>query len=312
MKKVLALVLCAVLMFALALPAMAVVSIPANKSAITVDGVRDEAYGATSTPIAALKADTDPNAATGRVWMAWDDTHVYYYAEIDDKTPNHAQANEDNLEFMIDWNSGKGDADIATPETPFWQVRAFASGANENGEKVNGLIMDAAGVDWSRAFAEELAPYCNVFSGPLNGDYKNGYVIEMAITAPSGVTLSEGKTIPVEFQICDNILGEGTREGQVFLEVNDNNDTQWHTPNACNGLITLGGAYVAPAPVVEATAAPEAAAPAVVAEAPAAVVAAPAPVAAQTSDSSAMIFVGLGIALAGAVVLTKRVSKSKV
>jgi len=334
MKKILALVLCIALFAVLAVPVSAVVNITANKASVVIDGVLDDAYAGPYDIAAHFQKPDESNnmrSATGKAWIAWDESALYYYLEIYDKTPNQKDdANADNVEMFIDWNNvtatgnggeitGRNEADDGwdyNPGTeegyPFWQVRVPAGPNLDGFQDINGAVwtdLGWGGVDWSAADAAERSTFVTL---PIDGDFKNGYIIEIKIGLPDGVTLSEGKVIPIDFQICDNMNGEGTRDGQAFLEESQYNDMQWAVPSTLMGRLTLGGAYVAAAVVEEA-------APAVVEEAgveeaaPVAVVddtpappPPPAPTAPKVGDSALMLVI-LTTALAGACFVTRRV-----
>ncbi|MCL2772535.1 MAG: CBM9 family sugar-binding protein [Oscillospiraceae bacterium] len=314
MKKILAPVLFIAMIFALTIPAMAaadVVPVTANKSAaIAIDGARDDAY-AGPVDIAAPRLNaTDgfenaPGAATGKLWTAWDDSSVYFYIEVYDTTPNQKDtANNDCVEIFLDWNAGQGGPDEASADTPFWQIRVFAGPDADGVTDLGGYILtDAA--DWSGNSV--FNDVCTHFSGPLNGNYNNGYVVEIKIPHPDVAALTEGKKIPFDAQICDNMLGQGGREGQMFIGhagdgIDDNE--KWHTPSYLSGLMTLGAAYVAPAPTE--------AAPVADAAAPAPDVAAPAPAAhavtsaVQTGDNTLAIAGIMVLAAAGAVIFRRK------
>ncbi|MCL2814408.1 MAG: CBM9 family sugar-binding protein [Oscillospiraceae bacterium] len=278
MKKLLAFAVILTMAFALAVPAGAV-SLTVNNASPAIDGVRDEAY---SGPVAIASffqngdGTNSMSGATGNAWIAWDGSALYYYIEIYDKTPNFTSETEgghnvDNIEIYIDWNNAKG-AGLGAPVVdngdswgtdsvgtedgyPYWQVRVPADGS-----ELSGAIwfdMDWGGVEW----ASEAHEY---FAGPLDGNYSNGYIVEIKVHLPGGVSLSEGKTIGFDFGIGDNIDGSG-RGAQIYVADVPWNDLQWSTPTACSGVMTLGGAYAAPeAPAPDSgandTAAPPAAA----------------------------------------------------
>ena len=248
MKKILTLVLVLTMMFALAVPAMATVNITANKFTPALDGVKDEAY-AGPVDIATPNRDADGEltgvgaaGATGKSWVAWDDSALYFYIEVYDKTPNHDDFNAESVEIFLDWNAGKGEADEAWDDKPFWQVRV----GPVDPEELSGYWRDEGGAHWDQEDFEELTEWKLI---PIDGDYKNGYIIEIKIGAPAVAPLSEGKQIPFDLQVCDNSQGDG-RDGQMFLDhvgegIDDN--SRWNTSMHLQGLLTLGGVYVPPA-----------------------------------------------------------------
>ena len=309
MRKILAIVFCVALISMLSIPAMATVNITANKSTIILDGARDEAYAG---PIAVATPNRDADgeltgvgnaAATGQAWTAWDDKNLYFYIEVDDKTPNHDDFNAESVEIFLDWNSGKGDADEATDATPFWQIRV----SPVDPATLSGYSRTSDGANWSTSDFEDLTKWILL---PKDGDYKNGYIIEIQIGVPAVSSLSEGRQIPFDLQVCDNSQGDG-RDGQMFLDhvgegIDDN--SRWNTAMNLQGLLTLGGAYAAPAPVLAETPAAQTAvdtpAPA---PAPAPVAPTPASTAApQTGDATIIFALIMILAAAGVIVVFKK------
>ena len=307
MKKILALVLITALMGIMAIPVMADAAMTAPKITMTLDGVRDDGYGGPY-DIKAFKAD---EGATGQVWTAWDDSYVYYYIEITDTTPNHEHANDyecDCVEMFFDWYNTKDD-DTSDASHPYWQYRT-ASKADENGRQFTNGINQAAGEDgtgWSVEAHVASQTANNVVKPLKGGDLNGGYIVETRIAYKEfGVNLSEGSVIGVDFQIGDNQTGEG-RTAQIFIGTEYQSEDQWQYPNSVGGSLTLGAAPAAPAapePEPEPAAGGGSEAP----DQP--VVTAPAPTAPKTGDS-ALVFAGLLVAAAGALVITKRAGKSK-
>ena len=247
MKKLLALALCAIMLFALAIPAIAadetgMVILPeAPKADIIIDGVKDDGYG---DPYDLTKVRNDGAGATGKVWSAWNDKGVYYYIEVYDTTPNHDHANSwerDNVEFFIDWNSCQIDESSynnVADENPCWQVR-IASAPNEDGNTNSGTLGD-----------DTLEPGKDFVAAALNGDYKNGYIIEIclpiALTEGNAKALAVGARLLVDFQIGDN-QEDGGRTSQVFLDPeHELTDQQWNNPAAFRGVLPLAAAKSAP------------------------------------------------------------------
>lgn len=338
MKKFLALVLCTAMMAILAIPALAA-SVTVPQASPVIDGELDASYVGPY-PIKYVLAGTDAAGATGDVWVAWDSSALYFYLKIYDKTPNHTDDGEkDNVEIHLDWNNIKAagggaqmiqaddgswtyDGDPGTdPGYPYWQVRTFAGPDIDNINVLSGAYWWDMG--WGSVAWDGGGAYDNLvfFNGPLDGNYLKGYVVEIKMDAPEGVTLTEGKQIPFDIQICDNIYGSGTRDSQIWLTNSAWNNIQWAIPQSCAGLLTLAGAS-APADVVTLPAevpqdvvvsGGEEAAPAPVENAPA-VEDVPAPVVPVVTSpavgDSAIMLIVLVMALAGAVVITKRVKQN--
>ena len=305
MKKILSFVLIIIMMFMLSIPAMAVVNLTANKATITIDGVLDDAY-AGPIDIATPNRDAEGEltgigaaAATGKAWTAWDDKNLYFYIDVTDKTPNHDDFNAESIELFLDWNSGKGDSDEAWDDKPFWQIRV----SPVEPEDLGGYWRDEDGAHWDQDAFVDLTEWKLI---PKN-DYKDGYIIEIKIGAPAVSSLTEGKQIPFDIQVCDNSAGDG-RDGQMFLDhvgegIDDN--SRWNTAMHLQGLLTLGGAYTPPAPepdpepdpIPEPDGGNDNAAP----PPPA-----PTPTPAPSTGNSALMFIALAVVLAGAVVIAKR------
>ena len=256
MKKLLAIVLFLTMMVALAVPVMAVdFKITANKATIVIDGIKDDAYADNFLAINGVKDGSEDTTTTGKIWAAWDDNYIYFYAEIYDKTPNSsADTGEahfrDSTEVYLDWNNGQGGDREGSPEFPYYQVRIQASPGDGVAGPVTGFILDdedwAGFADWTLRGEEENVKY---FAGPYDGNYKNGYIIEFAVPVPKDypVTLTEGKQIPFDTQINDNLDGVG-RGAEIYIDAkNENNGNQWQAPSSVGALLILGGAYVPPA-----------------------------------------------------------------
>ena len=265
MKKLLVISLCIILAAAMTVPAMAIQNNTANKAATVIDGVKDDAYGDDHFTVEAVRDDTDPDGATAKVWTAWDDGHLYFYAEVYDTTPHFpgvdiAQNNSDSMTFFIDWNAGGvifGDGPIDEGDTPWWEIRVYSGVNGEDGEwpvhggwslgdgSEGGGAMDVS-IDWTEY--PEIIEWIVV---PLNGDYNNGYIVEIKIKAPDNVKLEQGKVIPVELHVTDNIHGEDIRDGRKYLAYHDNFANAYISPGNAGGRLTLGAEYAAPAPEAE-------------------------------------------------------------
>ena len=254
MKKVLALGIIIAMMFALAVPAMALPVVPATAfradGGITIDGVRDAAYGGDDdfVRVAAPRMHPDnpdenskTDAATANVWTAWDDSGVYFYLEVYDRTPHHDDFNAESIEIFMDWESGLHDSGEATDEAPFWQIRVSPVDPTE----LSGYSRDSNGPNWSTSEFEDFVEWALI---PLNGSYNNGYIVEMKVGVPGWSSVSPGKVVVFDVQVCDNTVGDG-RDGQMFLanlgEHDDNN--RWNTAGFLSGRLTLGGVYTPPA-----------------------------------------------------------------
>ena len=299
MKKILVFGLVLTLALAMAVPVFAAVDINAVKTAIVVDGNRDDAYGDESVGIAAIRDGDVSPSATGTGWAAWDDNNLYFYVEVNDSTPFYNNANPwetDSVEIFIDWNSTAGD-DTGNDGNPFWQIRLHAAPNGElDGEQVSGggNFVDMGGDYSAIPFAARI----------FNGGYAVEAAMPIALT-PGSTPLKEGATVKIAFQINDNQEDAG-RTSMAFIVADEDTGNEWQWPHALRGVLALKGAP--PAPVVEeAAAVEEVVEPAAVEAAPAPVVAAPAP-APATGNAAIIIF---AVALIGSCVLSSRIIKTR-
>jgi len=314
--------------FALALPAFAVtgpVYVDAYNAngAIKIDGVRDDIYSGPYA-VASTKAGTDPNLAWGNLWVAWDPSALYFYIEVFDTTPRHLSESidlyNDNVEFFIDWNAGKGgevgerNAEDTGYEVvpgnpdgcPFWQVRVYAAPNLDGVQPLGGLILEGETGDWS-VFDWGAGEYvfedvCEFKTLPLDGNWNYGYIIEIKIPAPDGVTLSLDKQIPMDIQIIDYVADSQTGWGKKFMADYMYNDCQWAVPYTCQGIMTLKADPPPPTTVETIT------------DEDGEVITPPptnsTPRPPKVGDNALMIIVLL-VSLAGAVVLVKRAGKNR-
>ena len=297
MKKILAFVLFASLLLTLAIPAAAVgeVQLFAPQATINIDGNRDDGYG-DPVNINAYR-DGFEGGATGVVWTAWDADYLYFYIEVNDTTPNHEHGSSwerDCIEIFLDWDNHQGDGND-NDDHAYWQIRV-ASAPNEDGDQLfntrNGQSDD-----------EDLMNAIKYVAMPKDGDYKNGYIIELAapykIAAETGTAaLAEGRQIIVDFQIADNFEGD-RRDSQAFLTSEDA-DGQYGNPTACHGMLNLIAAKPASADEGGQGGGEDAdneIAPVITTST-------------KTGDSAVMLIV-LMIALLGAVAVTKKTSKNR-
>lgn len=294
MKKLLALAICLTMMVLLAVPAMAVININGPKATIVIDAQRDDAYGESVDISTVRDSDVSPTA-TGTGWVAWDDNNIYFYVEVKDTTPNYNHGNPwetDSVELFVDWNSNEGD-DTENDGNPYWQIRVHAAPNQDNdGQQVSGGgNFESMGGEYSKIpFATRI--------------YDGGYAIEAAMPialAPGAKPLAEGGTVKIGFQINDNQEDSG-RTSMAFLVADDDTGNEWQWPHSLRGVLKLGPAPAAPVveePIVDV---PEA-----VVDTPAP---APAPAPSPTTGDSAIMLIVLVTALAGAVVISKRVKQN--
>ena len=247
MRKLLALGIAIAMVFTLAIPATASnIRLPDVPYAnIVLDGILDDGYG-DMFEVNSYR-DGEGDGATGKVWMAWNETGIFYYAEVNDTTPNHEHGNSyerDNVEFFIDWNAAKPDENTDIGPDASWQVRIPSAPAQDGGDALSSGTLGA----------DILLPGEHYVVRPLNGtDFTGGYAMEVwlpiALAEGGANPLAVGRTIFVDFQVADNQHDEG-RSSQAFLDgMADGTDSQWNTPDAFQGVVTLAEAK--PAPVVD-------------------------------------------------------------
>jgi len=294
MKKLLALVLFAVMIFALATPVMAI-NVTAPKVTINLDGVKDDAYAGPFD----IKYFNSEEGATGQFWTAWDDNYLYFYFDIVDKTPNHEHANiyeRDCIELFIDWTNSRDD-DTSEEAHPYWQLR-YCSAPNEDGKQFS------LNINWAALGWDDHEEEVNVAGNAVVNLNANGYTIEARVPyKQNGINLAEGAVVGFDVMIGDNQEDSG-RTSMTFIDPDFTSNNQYANPSELGGQLTLGAAPAAPVVVEEA--APAAA----VEEAPVAAPVAPVAVAPTTGDS-AIMFIVLAAVLAGTFVMTKRVSRNK-
>ena len=313
MKKILVIIVCAAMLFALAVPVAAahIVLPAAPKADIIIDGVRDDGYG-DMFEINSYK-NGDGDGATAKVWAAWNDTGIFYYLEVSDTTPNHEHSDRwqrDCVEFFLDWNGAVPDANT-NGENPSWQAR-IASAPN-----MDGMQQSCRQLPNDDDVNDTLVNGTHYVVKPLAGNNLNGgYIMEVwlpiALTNGNANPLAEGRTLFVDFQVADN-QHDGGRSSQAFLDgMHPGVDTQNNNPSEFRGSLTLGAApapavvVAEPAGIGENNGGP--------ADIPAPAVAAPAPAPAPepekpappTADPISLIIIGSLISAAGIAFAKKR------
>ena len=297
MKKVLALVLCALLLSVIAMPALAQhqITITAPKGTpAAIDGVLDDVYS----DFIALDFVNNPNGANGKAAVAWDDDNLYFYVMANDTTPFHDNETDwqtDNVEFFVDWNNNRGFS-IDNDDEPFWQARIHSKpGINDFG------ITAHANGRWN---PEDFHAINYVVVPQSGSDLTNGYIIEAAFpksAVEGGMTLTEGKILGFDITISDAHDDFDRYSTAFFFDHGEHGmgDDMWQNPEVLKALLVLGAAPAAPV-VEEAPAATPDEAPA-----PAPAQAAPAP-APRTADPITLIALGSIISAAGIAIARKR------
>ena len=247
MRKVLAFVLCVVLLSALAVfPAAAErqVTITAYRGTPTINGTfQPDIYSS----FYYLEHTGQPDGADGRIAFAWDDDYLYFFIEVNDTTPFHDNETNwqtDNVEFFIDWNNNRG-FDIHNDDEPFWQARIHsAPGINNFG------VTGHANERWDPPEFDDI----RFVVVPLSGDdLSNGYIIEAAFPRNSvegGITLYEGMVIGFDVTIGDAWDDTDRHSSAYFFNHDDYGmpSNMWQNPEALKALLVLGSA---PAAAVE-------------------------------------------------------------
>jgi len=289
----------------LALPAMAVNLPVTPKATITIDGYRDDGYSE-SFHFDTRMEEWPREGATGTVWTAWNEDYLYLYFEVDDTTPYHDHEWVwycDCIEIYIDWNNAGGkEVDRSSDAEPYWQVRIASAPRSEDGVQITGETEGNF-----EATSGNFDAIKFVVRG-LNGtDLTGGYAIEVAVPVKEapGVTLSEGKTITVDFQVSDDRDGEN--DSMAFLP-GDERGQMYHMPDACAGVLTLGPPLPEPEPEQAAEVAEDA--PAAVDSVSDAAPVAPAATSPNTGDGMA-ICIFLIFAAAAVTVAAKKQYQSK-
>lgn len=117
----------------------------------TIDGEKDAAYDAMSEPLVTDRMSVGLNESLltkATVWALWDNTGLYFYAEIpDEKVTGHPRRpnwEQDCLEIFIDENNSKGQAYDADDAQYTWnyQGRATILGGSEEGVEAVADTMD--------------------------------------------------------------------------------------------------------------------------------------------------------------------------
>jgi len=230
MKKLIAILLCAML---LTLPVLSI-NMTAPKATINLDGVRDDAYG---DPIE-IKYFNDAPGATGKAWAAWDDSYIYLFFEVADKTPNHEHNNHyerDCVEVFFDWYNGKDDDTSEDEAHPYWQLR-YSSAPNADGDQFS------VNVNWASLGWDNSAEEKNIAGNSVVKLVDGGYIIEARVPYKQfGLKVGEGSVIGADFMIGDNQEDAG-RTSMTFPDPDFTSNNQYSTPSELGVLLTLSGA----------------------------------------------------------------------
>lgn len=265
MRKIIAFTVVFALMFALAVPALAVdvpvVNMQAGQvTGVTIDGTLDDGFtGPFPIAFAHPGTEDEPNLtsgnATGNAWFAWNPEALYFYIEVYDITPNNGGERADQVEVYIAWNGPGTSADRleegieagwgiwpAHSEEGFpWYQITIPSSPDAFGDQIlDGMLaFDDGSLISGEGAGYEFDDMIDWITTPLNGSFNNGYVVEMRVPLAEGVEpLYEGRVIWIDFAINDNMFGEG-RDAHIWLNNSPANNMQWCIPASYTGRVTL-------------------------------------------------------------------------
>jgi hypothetical protein len=258
MKKIFAFLLTATLLCGmLFVPVQAATRAPftAPQADIVVNGVRDAAYGPDTLAVnltlaggVAFPLGGQTDAASGTLSLAWNAEHIFVHMEVRDTTPNPGGTGTpvsrfhmaDSVEFWIGWLTPGHFSRITVQAAPMpgFDELNLTIRNNEGAGNVN--------YNTAATMAEAANFVSDVFRGPLNGSYANGYVIEFAIKASAIASVPAfalGQEFMFEVTINDNRTG-ADREAQVVIANHPSGNTVLQEPNADNMFqpLVLGAA----------------------------------------------------------------------
>ena len=283
--------------------------IPKTATAPAIDGVKDDIYdqglfipirnGHSATPDGGLGGGAD-------AWLLWDDDSLYVFMKIDLAGFYSPDDYEDlqvdqpwaltTCEVLIDFANDSDDAEqvcqVRMNDRGFPNVTFARSDPHRSGDECKPYI------DWG--FTKTDNSYCAEFKIKMS-EFRKG--VE-AVGVDFGSNFAAGKQLGL-YVFSQECSEDG--EQALFVSVPTDMSGNWVPANY--DYITLGDNIVG-VPVVVEEAAPAGGGEAADAEIAPVVAAAVTAPAARTGDST-MIFVVLAIALAGAVVVTRRAVKTK-
>ena len=201
-------------------------------SEIVIDGKMDDGYGPLYNVDQEGAAHTiGLDLTTGKVALAWDDSHIYYYCEVYDYGTPYAVSTtdwkNDGPEFFMDLTNGQsGGYGLDS-----FRVRVIAAYDTEESiwteqkYSFNGQGMNAPdGCECATPDDLELAII------PLNGtDWSEGYAVELSYDYSAYIDpIVNGQKMGWDVQIVDDVIGFGNRDSQAFL--GDPSDVAWIGP----------------------------------------------------------------------------------
>ena len=255
MKKIICIVLCAVLLLAMSVPVMAEEhqkSGKAGRGTPVIDGIKDDAYQAAERLYTEnVFEESDTPAAQAEVWVLWDDEALYIYADVKDKTPSGSNEGtpwtSDSIEFFFDWDNNHASYDDAYGDNG-GQIRysAYASLFGHDIWTIGSQDYPA----WLKA-NEADNPY-------VVKTYDGGYIVEAKVCYNGAIKAmaKEGAYLGFGIQVNDCIDADITsddsaRTGYFEWAEGDNANQGWQWAGALDRLILSGDTYVAPQPEPE-------------------------------------------------------------
>ncbi|MHC1694910.1 MAG: sugar-binding protein [Eubacteriales bacterium] len=245
----------------------------AAKGTATIDAVMDDVYTAADQINVAFT--TTDSKATAKLWVVYDATALYAYADVTDPTPAKVGNatdfwNGDSFELDIDLVHDGSDTAIADIDAGQFTALPYPEGNNEirGGGKLQGEIKDTSSYVFKRT--------------------DTGYIVEYKLVF-GAVKPAAGAKLGIAAQINDDTNDDVLRESLV--NISEGQDMAWSTSGSYDTLVLSDKEYVAPT------------------EAPADAPAEDKPTAPATGDTTIVLAVLATLATAGAVVLKKRTSK---
>ncbi len=177
------------------------------KATPTIDGVRDEAYGASDAIDIKQYGLSDSfieGHATAQLWTLWDDNFIYFYAEMNDPTPSNQYFEGmsgwmiDGVEIYVDCANIKTDSSARIQDQELTAKYRFYRTPTRNGYDISCPMGMELG---------DKVQYKTVDNGV------DGYIVEAAIP----VRDLSGK-IGFCFQINDDMNDDQLRDISVFTK----------------------------------------------------------------------------------------------
>ncbi|MBR7185367.1 MAG: hypothetical protein IKD37_07145 [Clostridia bacterium] len=172
MKKLFAILLCAMMLAAMLVPASASGTgtswgkVPKTTDAITLDGAKDAIYDkGLIIPIETVREANSELSSTGKAYFVWADGYLYVYAEVQDewlKPVDKSLANHlvDGVELSMDWDNDGVDSGkyVTWYDGTIFRVNAFGKPENDYGaEIVAKKISDKSySIEWKLTTPKEI------------------------------------------------------------------------------------------------------------------------------------------------------------